>query len=241
MISKEQKHFADQYIDEIQAETEDNYFTPVLEEAFEIMPEPASICDVGCGNGVFSAAIKQSATCRLVGVDGSSYALEQARTRGFDELQIIDDFSSSRLPFEDGSFDLVLNKDVLEHLLHPEHLVGEMARILRSGGHALIHVPNHFPLAGRFRLLFRNTIDPFDYFPDSNRWDFPHIRFFTMSALCDLFQQHGLEMVCDMSHYFFCAGRLNPLIPGTVKKRLCDRNPDAWTEGFTVLFRKVGA
>ena len=60
----------------------------------------------------------------------------------------IHDFSSDTLPFDDGIFDLVINKDVLEHLVHPEHLVSEIARITRRGGYALIHVPNHFPFVG---------------------------------------------------------------------------------------------
>lgn len=233
------EHFPDHYIDEIRGDPDDNYFTPVLNEVLENIGSLRDVCDVGCGNGVFSIAIRQKAACRLAGVDGSRHALDQAKIRGFDELHLIDDFSSSRLPFEDASFDLVLNKDVLEHLLHPDHLVGEIARIVRYGGYVLIHVPNHFPLVGRLRLLFRNTIDPFDYFPESNRWDFPHIRFFTMESLVSLCQRYGLEMICDMGFHFFSPGKLGRLLPMALKKRLCMLNPDAWTEGYTVLFRKV--
>lgn len=240
MNSETPEHFPDHYIDEIRGDPEDNYFTPILNEALAYVGALRDVCDVGCGNGVFSIAIKQKTGCRLVGVDGSRHALAQAKARGFDKLHRIDDFSSDRLPFEDSSFDLVLNKDVMEHLLHPDHLVGEIARITRPGGYALIHVPNHFPLAGRIRLLFRNTIDPFDYFPESERWDFPHIRFFTMGSLVKLFQQMGFDVAGNFSDYFFLGGPLGRLLPRQFRRMLCSRFPDAWTEGYTVLVRKAG-
>lgn len=240
MNSGTPEHFPDHYIDEIRGDPQDNFFTPVLNEVLACTGPLRDVCDVGCGNGIFSIAIKQKAACRLVGVDGSRHALAQAKERGFDELHRIDDFSSDRLPFEDGSFDLVLNKDVLEHLLHPEHLVGEIARIVRDGRYALIHVPNHFTLVGRLRLLFRNTIDPFDYFPEAERWDFPHIRFFTMESLVRLCRLHGLDVVSDMGFHFFSPSRLGRLLPDSLKKGLCRRNPDAWIEGYTALFRKAG-
>ncbi len=240
MNSQVPEHFSKQHLDEIRGNPENNYFTPVINEILEHVEVHQDICDVGCGNGVFSAALKQLIDCRLVGVDGSSYALQQAEACGFDELHLIDDFSTSRLPFGDDAFDLILNKDVLEHLLHPEILVSEISRTVRSGGYALIHVPNHFPLAGRIKLLFHNTIDPFDFFPDARRWNFPHIRFFTMRDLSDLFRQYGFEVASDMSSLFFHAGRFNRLIPRFLQRQLCRRNPDAWAEGFTILFRKVG-
>jgi len=33
---------------------------------------------------------------------------------------------------------------------------------------------------------------------------------------------------------------LNRLLPRYVQKSLCNNNPDAWVEGYTVLFRKTG-
>lgn len=231
-------HFSDRHIDEIRAETEENYFTSVLEDVSDEIATVETICDLGCGNGVFTASLRGKFGCRLVGVDGSDYALKQAKVHGFDALHLVEDFSSSRLPFEKGVFDFVINKDVLEHLLHPEHLVGEMARIVRPGGYALIHVPNHFPLVGRIILLLHNKLDPFDYFPDSRRWDFPHIRFFTRDDLCVLFEMNGFTVARELHHHFFTAGRLGRLFPTSFRKWLCSKYPDAWTEGYTILFRR---
>jgi SAM-dependent methyltransferase len=45
------------------------------------------------------------------------------------------------LPFENGSFDVVILSDVLEHVPEPQLLWREMARLLAPGGHALVNVP----------------------------------------------------------------------------------------------------
>ena len=170
MKTLQPEHFSSKDIDSIRVDPENNYFSQVLQETMEYIPNSKNICDVGCGNGLFSAVLKDWINCRLVGVDGSEYALQQAQKMGFDELIHIGDFSVDRLPFEDNSFDLVINKDVLEHLLHPEHLIYEISRITKECGHVLIHVPNHFPLIGRLKLMFNNTVDPFNYFPDARCW-----------------------------------------------------------------------
>jgi SAM-dependent methyltransferase len=226
------------FLNEIKADVEDNYFLPIVKDALSQFWVPNDVCDVGCGNGVFSGTLKRLTGCRLAGVDGSKYALEEANRSGFDDVRHIDDFSTDVLPFDSESFDFVINKDVLEHVLQPQHLVREIARILRREGHVLIHVPNHFPIIGRLKLLFGNSIDPFGYFPNSYRWDFPHIRFFTMQDLEKLFQIEGFELVCDMNWRFFQCGRLQRLIPVSMRKWLTHRYPDAWTEGYTLLFRK---
>ncbi len=46
------------------------------------------------------------------------------------------------LPFRDGSFDLIVCTEVVEHMLWPQHLVRESFRLLRPGGGLLISVPN---------------------------------------------------------------------------------------------------
>ena len=44
----------------------------------------------------------------------------------------------SSLPFREGSFDLVVCTEVVEHLLWPQQLVGEVHRVLAPGGRLLI-------------------------------------------------------------------------------------------------------
>lgn len=46
-----------------------------------------------------------------------------------------------QLPFEDRRFDWVIANHVLEHVTHLDRALGEIARVLVDGGHALLQVP----------------------------------------------------------------------------------------------------
>ena len=48
---------------------------------------------------------------------------------------------SGELPFEDGTFDLITCFGVLHHIPNVSDVVGEIARVLAPGGHALIREP----------------------------------------------------------------------------------------------------
>lgn len=231
-------HFSDDKIDAINVDKGDNFFIPVLREVLALIEKPKNVCDVGCGNGVFTYFLKGVSGCKITGVDGSAYALQKASTLGFDSLFHVKDFSSDCLPFEDNSFDLVINKDVLEHLLNPDVLVAEMSRITKRKGYILVSVPNHFPIAGRFRLLMNNTIDPFGYFPNSHRWDFPHIRFFNKSDFLLLLSHAGLTPIHCLSHHFPCVPKLGRLLTKRMRGRLARANPDMYAEAYAWLFQK---
>ena len=58
------------------------------------------------------------------------------------------------LPYEDGSFDLVVSFSVFEHLAEYERALGEVARVLRPGGRFLLGMPavNRMMEAG-FQLI----------------------------------------------------------------------------------------
>jgi SAM-dependent methyltransferase len=48
------------------------------------------------------------------------------------------------LPFREGEFDTIILSDVLEHVPEPEHVCGEIARILSPGGKLLMNVPFYY-------------------------------------------------------------------------------------------------
>tara|TARA_B100000073_G_scaffold348438_1_gene367284 strand:+ start:1197 stop:1904 length:708 start_codon:yes stop_codon:yes gene_type:complete len=231
--------FSNEDIDAIQGDPEQNFFTPVLKTVIEKMGNVKKICDVGCGNGVFTAILKDWNNCELIGVDGSQYALKLAKNYKFDGLFFIKDFSNDKLPFEDNSFDLVISKDVLEHLFDPLNLATEISRILKNDtGRALIHVPNHFHIYGRLKLLFNNSIDSYNYFPNSNRWDFPHIRFFNNEDFLRMFESVGLSPILNLSYHFHSIPFINRFLPKQIKSHLATAYPNMFAEGFTYLFKK---
>jgi SAM-dependent methyltransferase len=48
---------------------------------------------------------------------------------------------ATRLPFPDGAFDRIIAAEVLEHIVHDETAIAELARVLRPGGTMAVTVP----------------------------------------------------------------------------------------------------
>src|SRR5438046_8893609 len=97
------------------------------------------ILDVGCGTGGMFLLLKDYGTSAalVVGVDESEIALRFAAQRAHAQLGRA---SLASLPFPDGSFDLLTAFDVLYHrdVSDDQSALGEMARVLRPGGHVVI-------------------------------------------------------------------------------------------------------
>jgi SAM-dependent methyltransferase len=103
-----------------------------LEEVFVLLRavaevRPRRVLDAGCGSGDWATLI---AAPEVVGVDSSTAAVKAARERGIDALVA----GIEALPFESGSFDLVMCNAVLYHLADPDAGLRELARVLHPGG-----------------------------------------------------------------------------------------------------------
>lgn len=85
--------------------------------------------DVGCGTGSFLPVLERYAD-RVVGIDPLAGARSGPIVAGIAE----------RMPFEEGSFDLAVALDVLEHV-DDRAAVGELARVVRPGGWTVVTVP----------------------------------------------------------------------------------------------------
>jgi len=232
---EEFEYFSNANVDRIQS----NYMVPIFEDILKKY-QFYNILDYGCGNGLFGFFFKQKLKCKLTGVDGSSYALKKASERGYDNTFLISDFSSTNLPFEESSFDLVICKDIVEHLLNPSKVIQESHRVLNRSGKLLIHVPNHFSLIDRIKFLFTKNMDTQSYFPDANDWNFPHIRFFSFSGLVEGLEQAGFEIIGNYSFHFarvFSNFHRFPFMKNIFVKLAC-WSPDNFSAGFSLLLTK---
>ena len=97
----------------------------------------ARVVDVGCGTGIVLREFPWRPRI-LCGCDASPTALEFTRRRGIRDLVRGD---VTALPFADNSIDLLLALDVIEHLDDDAAALRELTRVLRPGGHLLLHVP----------------------------------------------------------------------------------------------------
>jgi SAM-dependent methyltransferase len=98
--------------------------------------QPARVLEVGCGTGAISRRLAQVAgVAEVVGVDPSTGLLDRARTLAAQVPHLsFREADGRELPFEEGTFDVVVAHTVVSHVPEPERLVGEAARVVRRGG-----------------------------------------------------------------------------------------------------------
>lgn len=241
MTTDKNAHFAGKYFEEIdQISEQANYFTPVLREVLlKVDVKNASVLDVGCGTGLFLKPLIVAGCTQLYGVDGPQDFTGRALSRGYKEVSEVADLNISPLPGANESFDLVVCKDVFEHLLNPTHALSEISRVLKKDGLLLLHVPNHFPLIGRLKFLFTNNIDTFSFFKEESRWTFPHIRFYEHRDSLQVLVAHNFSLVLDLSHHFQAIPILSRFkLLQSFRKYLVGHFPNQFAAGFTFLVKK---
>lgn len=112
------------------------------------------VLDVGCGDGALSAALAAEGA-RVTALDGSIPALRSAARRASEsrsELELVAG-DASKLPFDAGTFDVVVAVTVLCFVSSPREVVGEMARVLKPGGRAIIGELGRFSLWAAWRRV----------------------------------------------------------------------------------------
>jgi SAM-dependent methyltransferase len=96
----------------------------------------AKVLDFGCGTGEVVTA-GRAAGLDIIGAD-VFYGGAQTRPGTAFTYEIRD----GRIPFDDASFDLVTNNQVLEHVEDLEATLGELRRVLKPGGSMLSIFPS---------------------------------------------------------------------------------------------------
>jgi SAM-dependent methyltransferase len=125
------------------------------------------ILDAGCGSGWFGKALKEHLSATVIGIDLKT-PTQKFNCEHFAVMDV------EHLGFS-RSIDLVIAKDVLEHLYSPINAMKEFAGILKDNGKILITAPS--PQA------------PF-------LWDdYTHIRPFTKASLSKLLVKSGFEVL----------------------------------------------
>jgi SAM-dependent methyltransferase len=96
------------------------------------------VLDIGTGTGTNLRLLRDLGFSAVTGVDSSKEAIGYCASKG---LGAVRKGSICALPFADGTFDLVLATDVIEHVEADDLAVREVSRVLARGGKALITVP----------------------------------------------------------------------------------------------------
>ncbi len=138
--------------------------------------------DLGCGDGRLTAFIEAG---ELTAADVSGVALDRARGR-LPGVQLVELTPGARLPFADGSFELVTCLETIEHVVDLLSLLSEIRRVLRPGGRLALSAPAHGRVTGARIVLggFERLFDPHS----------PHLRFLTRRSLKELLRDGGFTV-----------------------------------------------
>jgi SAM-dependent methyltransferase len=101
---------------------------------------PGDALDAGMGAGRLCESL-DARGWRVSGIDASSEMVSLARARLPEAAERLTHSSIEQLPFDSGSFDAVAATGVLEYTDVARSL-GEVARVLRPGGRAVVSYPN---------------------------------------------------------------------------------------------------
>ena len=135
-------------------------------------------------------------TNKVEALDASSFAVNTAKRHDI-KAKVAD--VSKKLPYISNSFDIVVLKDILEHLLDPVALLLEAKRVVKKKGYLIISLPNHFWWWFRFRILFGKNLLwktlQHSHVKDFEEWNYMHVRFFTWHGVKKLMQKVDLKIV----------------------------------------------
>lgn len=156
------------------------------------------VLDLGCGLGEYVRAFERQGA-EAYGCDIEQPRLVQARARGTSNVVVA---AGEALPFHDGSLDVVVLNEVIEHVGDDRATMREVSRVLSTGGVAVIYAPNrlypfetHGVFLGKKRYVFGN-IPLVNWLPDPLRNRLvPHARAYTSSGIERVAKQEGLRLV----------------------------------------------
>jgi len=119
-----------------------------MELIARLVPEGSRVLDLGCGDGAMLEHLQRNRRCTGYGVEIDDSNVLACAKRGVNVIQLNLDEGLSM--FEDGSFDVVLQVDTLQHLRNAETMLAETARVGRIG---IVSFPNFAHWPNRISIL----------------------------------------------------------------------------------------
>lgn len=173
------------YSREAQRAERDGYF--LARRLRRLLPRGGRLLEVGCGLGFLLGALARFAPrFEAEGVDISEFGVRFTRSRTGLTVHA-GTLESARFP--DGRFDVILQKDVLEHVRAPREHLKETARVLKAGGLLWLVTPNGDANLAPYAALARRDPDRLPLFQTG------HLSFFRKEHLTRLLAGCGLEIV----------------------------------------------
>ncbi|GAA1393419.1 methionine biosynthesis protein MetW [Luteococcus peritonei] len=156
-----------------------------LQLVADLVPRGSRVLDLGCGSGELLDVLSRERGCTGTGVEKDPAEVLRAIWRGVPVIEL--DLDNQLDEFADDSYDVVVLSRTLQAVLHPQHVLDEMARIAPR---MVVSMPNFGLWRHRLRLLTghmpRSRDLPFTWY------DTPNLHHATLVDLEELFDERGL-------------------------------------------------
>jgi len=185
-----------------------------------------SVFEIGCNDGLFMEKLRERGAKVLVGVEPNPVSGKIARERG---IKVYPDMISPALCRDAvshaGKFNLVVSRQVLEHIVDFENFFTCVKLVLREDGLLFIDVPDFAPgsSVGDLSVLWEE-----------------HVSYFTEATLLALLARHGFEAV-SVKKYDFSGGSLAIAARLAEEKMKAPIAPAGVGERFGKRAREYGA
>jgi 2-polyprenyl-3-methyl-5-hydroxy-6-metoxy-1,4-benzoquinol methylase len=174
----------------------ERYFGTARREILPWLPQRVErMLDLGCGSGATVAMVRERRKVAWAG--GVEFvASEAARAQAVCERVWSIDVEREAFEREipEGTLDLVLCLDVLEHLVDPWTVVKRLSPLLRPGGRLIVSVPNIRNWKFISGLLLRGDFR----YREAGLLDRTHLRFFTADTAIELATCGGLRLAASV-------------------------------------------
>jgi len=147
-------------------------------------PPLGRVLDVGCGAGGNAKALRERGATEIVGIEIHEPSAEKAR-EVFDI--VLTGAVEDQLDNLTGTFDTILNYDVLEHLADPHSVVKRLRAIAAPNARLHVSLPN-----ARHWSLMRDLVvrGSFGYTKSGHR-DSTHLQWFTVADASRMLEDAG--------------------------------------------------
>ena len=133
-----------QHFEDTAADYNNSHNGKFVEPMYEVLvkeiekTQSGRILDIGCGNGNLFALLPEG-RYELFGIDFSENMIEEARKKCGDKA-VFAVADAEELPFDDNAFDIIVCNASFHHYIHPDTVVSEMHRVLKTGEHSILHI-----------------------------------------------------------------------------------------------------
>jgi 2-polyprenyl-3-methyl-5-hydroxy-6-metoxy-1,4-benzoquinol methylase len=157
---------------------------------------PMTVLDIGTSEGTVPLALSSyGVTCFACDHPTRGVPVHVLRSSGirYAECSLVD----GEIPYRDGVFDVVVFKDVIEHLpFSPRRVLESIHRTLKPGGHVVIWTPNIARVSMRLKLLAgRSVHPPLDYWFNTDGPFFGHHREYTLSEVRTMLEWTSFSVI----------------------------------------------